>query len=534
MYHPLVIFGRRFAVLASLLLSTVMLGAEGFQQDHRINSLLLQFGTDAFAPSNQFGSAFVGSVVRDQFRAALNDEVAAGSISIVLTMPTLTNLLGSNQPSLQIGIADGRPVIASGNPASYSGASDLDWWYILNTNQVDAGGTPVAQMPAAITNSVLVAGPGRLSFGNASKDDVTDVHFRANIGPASAPLASTNNYPPGRRAGENIEPGLQSFATMNSGQAKGKLSAAWLAATPVPSAIVGFGSPAYTAENSMLDLVVGGYTVLFTQQIRATQPDSADPAAPILGAGPPYRFAADPTTRKVNSCRDRLGNPVDLAAGLKTAAYSTYFTFTTDRVITLSPARLEVQQPSGVTLTNGAARSFGTLVFQDMKTLEFVLLNAGLQDLTNVSLSITGPDAAAFTLLTDVTNVVSGGGGTLEVPIRFAPARTAPATATLLITSSDATQTPFHVELSGAATNVPPPTLTNAARLPNGDFRFQFNSHSNVFFMVLITTNLALPLAEWTEIPAWQASPGLFEFIDRTATNYPQRFYRVRSPTQSE
>src|SRR5687768_8208914 len=126
MYHPFVTFGRRFAVLALLVLSTLMLGAEGFQQDHRINNLLLQFGTDAFAPSNQFGSAFVGSVVRDQFRAALNDEVAAGSISIVLTMPTLTNLLGSNQPSLQIGIADGRPVISAGNPASYSGASDLD------------------------------------------------------------------------------------------------------------------------------------------------------------------------------------------------------------------------------------------------------------------------------------------------------------------------------------------------------------------------------------------------------------------------
>jgi len=47
---------------------------------------------------------------------------------------------------------------------------------------------------------------------------------------------------------------------------------------------------------------------------------------------------------------------------------------------------------------------------------------------------------------------------------------------------------------------------------------------------VLATTNLALPLANWTVLgPVPEFSTGLFVFSDAQAANGPKRFYRVRS-----
>ena len=48
---------------------------------------------------------------------------------------------------------------------------------------------------------------------------------------------------------------------------------------------------------------------------------------------------------------------------------------------------------------------------------------------------------------------------------------------------------------------------------------------------VLASTNLALPLSNWDVLGSageWQI--GLYRYVDWDATNYPQRFYRVRLP----
>jgi hypothetical protein len=47
---------------------------------------------------------------------------------------------------------------------------------------------------------------------------------------------------------------------------------------------------------------------------------------------------------------------------------------------------------------------------------------------------------------------------------------------------------------------------------------------------VLTTTNLSLPLINWTVAgPATNTAPGVFQFSTDT-TNTPQGYYRVRSP----
>ena len=48
---------------------------------------------------------------------------------------------------------------------------------------------------------------------------------------------------------------------------------------------------------------------------------------------------------------------------------------------------------------------------------------------------------------------------------------------------------------------------------------------------MLGTTNLSLPLSNWTVLGAPAENPaGQFQFTDSQATNGAPRFYRVRSP----
>ena len=80
-------------------------------------------------------------------------------------------------------------------------------------------------------------------------------------------------------------------------------------------------------------------------------------------------------------------------------------------------------------------------------------------------------------------------------------------------------------------TALTPPTLIGPPLLSNGTFQFAFsNSDLGATFTVLTTTNLSLPLSNWTVVGlATNTAPGLFQFSTGT-TNYPQGFYRVRSP----
>jgi N-acetylneuraminic acid mutarotase len=76
-----------------------------------------------------------------------------------------------------------------------------------------------------------------------------------------------------------------------------------------------------------------------------------------------------------------------------------------------------------------------------------------------------------------------------------------------------------------------PPLLTGAKKLNNGSFQFAFTSSVGASFGVFATTNLSLPLTNWTALgAATEISPGQFQFTDPQATNNPWRFYNVRVP----
>jgi hypothetical protein len=78
-----------------------------------------------------------------------------------------------------------------------------------------------------------------------------------------------------------------------------------------------------------------------------------------------------------------------------------------------------------------------------------------------------------------------------------------------------------------------PGWLTGVDRAGHGLLKFGFTNYTDTSYTVLATTNLALPLNLWSNLGAALEFPigsGQFQFTDPQATNFPARFYRVRSP----
>ena len=311
-----------------------------FEQNQRINWMQLVGTTDSFCARNRLGSQSITSVALPQINSPLSADIAAGTATGIFTFTGLIDLTGTTaQPGIQLGMVGGTPVTGKG----YSGTSDLDWWYTVDPTTVSTSGVPLAQVSASIAAKTLTAGPATINLpfpfskGPATLP-VVNATLSVSIGTASVPTVSSSAGPPGHLAAENLDPAIQSFASMgqptNTGAGKlcGLVTAASLAAIPIPSifyqgttaCVNTTGSATYSAINSLLDVLVSGCKVLggFEVAVNPLQPDTVDPNAPGAGAGP---VVLVPNANHVAGCS---------AAGcMARDAYSVYFQFTTDRVI---------------------------------------------------------------------------------------------------------------------------------------------------------------------------------------------------------
>lgn len=94
-----------------------------------------------------------------------------------------------------------------------------------------------------------------------------------------------------------------------------------------------------------------------------------------------------------------------------------------------------------------------------------------------------------------------------------------------------------HISLLGASISVTqsagigiPALLTDAHFLPNGSLQFRFTNQPGAFFTILASTNLSLPLSNWTSLGAPTEGPsGQYQFTDAAPTNS-ARFYIFVSP----
>jgi len=89
----------------------------------------------------------------------------------------------------------------------------------------------------------------------------------------------------------------------------------------------------------------------------------------------------------------------------------------------------------------------------------------------------------------------------------------------------------LNVDGTLAVVTIPPPVLSSVSQMTNGAFRLTFTGLSGVGYEIRATTNLSLvPWTSWDLISTglFNGSPALFD--DSSATNYPQRFYRIGIP----
>lgn len=303
-----------------------------FEQCHRINDLEIEFKTSFtsadYCQANALGGA-LGSNSQQLITDAVDAGVTDGSITVIFQMVGLDDLTGANDASLQLGVLGGTPVSGT----AYDGNADLDWWYTIDPNDLDASRSPTSLAPASISNNVLTAGPANMTFdvnfvGTAVTMDMFDTRVRAMTGVPNTPTASSSGTP-GHLASENLDPALTSFSVMGSQTMKaemcGNTTAASLASTAVPATILTYCSN-YTIGHTLLDLYVSGCTyIFFVPIVKATQPDTARTPGDV------YHFNAD-GQRHVTSCT-KNGQPAQMSDCLQNAGYSTYYRFTTDRMI---------------------------------------------------------------------------------------------------------------------------------------------------------------------------------------------------------
>jgi hypothetical protein len=149
-------------------------------------------------------------------------------------------------------------------------------------------------------------------------------------------------------------------------------------------------------------------------------------------------------------------------------------------------------------------------------------LAAGTDELPGIlptDLILSAPFASAsdqswLTILDFTNGVVSFGFGT-----NSGPARTA------------------HIQLLGQTNSITQglvgtsPFLTDVQLLANSAIQFSFTNNPSGSFTVLSTTNLALPLVDWTVVgAATNISGNEFRFTSQPTGSGQQHFYTVRSP----
>ena len=316
-----------------------------FEQNQRATSASVLPAADSFCTANALGGA-IGSDAQSTVQSQIDTAIGNGTMNVMFAVLGLADPTGQNG-TLQLGPVTGFAVAAPLHE-TYSGTSDLDWWYTTQASSLDGNRVPANLIPASISHTNLVTtAPGSmvltLPLGSGPVAlKATSVKVKASVGGSSAPTESVRGVTPGHSIGEQLDPALVAFASMGNGEICGNISTASLASAPVAQTLQTGGSAScdegYGAGNNMLDVIVGGCThyvgfpifktyVIFS----ATQPDQVDPAAPVAGAGGPYQLTT--SGGAVTGCQDKNGSAVNLTTCENAAAYSAALTFASDRVI---------------------------------------------------------------------------------------------------------------------------------------------------------------------------------------------------------
>lgn len=123
-----------------------------------------------------------------------------------------------------------------------------------------------------------------------------------------------------------------------------------------------------------------------------------------------------------------------------------------------SLAEISVELTGGAELKDGSSSvNFGTKLLAAQEVRSLTITNDGAEDLTGLALSVTGAQASEF-VAADLGATTLAPAASTTFTVTFTPTASGARAATLRITSNDANENPFDVNLTGTGTN--PPTIT--------------------------------------------------------------------------
>ena len=124
----------------------------------------------------------------------------------------------------------------------------------------------------------------------------------------------------------------------------------------------------------------------------------------------------------------------------------------------------------------------------------------------------------------DGSNLVGELGATISIAAAQSPSA---GSYTVIVTNAAGSITSIVATLNISIT---PPLIKSIVPNLGGDVTLTGNGPVGETYQVLATTNVELPLVNWTTVDAGVFTGGIFNVTDTQATNYPQRFYRISTP----
>ena len=123
-------------------------------------------------------------------------------------------------------------------------------------------------------------------------------------------------------------------------------------------------------------------------------------------------------------------------------------------VQTVSPfppgPEIVIEQPLSVAIENGGSRSLGVANVGASSSLTFTIKNTGNADLTEIGVTIDGPDAAMFSVTNSPATTISGPMGSSTFTVQFAPTTIGTKNAVLHIASNDSNVGVFDIAITGS------------------------------------------------------------------------------------
>lgn len=137
---------------------------------------------------------------------------------------------------------------------------------------------------------------------------------------------------------------------------------------------------------------------------------------------------------------------------------------------------IEVKQPATLDLTDGGAKSFGTVTLGAQTSLEFTIKNVGDADLTGLAVTKDGAAADDF-LITPPASALLAPDASATFHVAFKPSAAGMRTAVIQIASDDADENPFDITVSGTGANPTPEiAISSGSELKDGKAKVRFGT----------------------------------------------------------